>query len=102
MSTEKIDRDIIKLLQEGEPLSDPSQQVTQYIINNILYFSDVKEVSELSSFIKAISSGKALILIEGEEYGIELDVVEKEKDRLKNPLLKELSAVQEMVSLSKL
>ncbi|WP_421664646.1 spore germination protein [Lysinibacillus telephonicus] len=85
VSTEKIDRDIIKLLQEGEPLSDPSQQVTQYIINNILYFSDVKEVSELSSFIKAISSGKALILIEGEEYGIELDVVEKEKRSIEEP-----------------
>lgn len=85
VSSEKIDRDIIKLLQQNEPPNNQTQQVTQYIINNILYYLDVKEVPQLSSQIEAISSGKAIILIDGVEQGIELDVIDKEKRAIEEP-----------------
>ena len=102
VGTERVDRDIIKLLQDDEtPINQP-QQVTKYIIENILYFSDTKEVTDFSSLIKAISSGKAVVLIDGAEQGIEMDVVKQEKGQLKSRIRRELFEGQGMVLLSKL
>ena len=76
---EEVERDILKPLQESKLPLDQSLHEMDYIVNNVLYFSDVKIITELSPLIQSLTLGKAIIMIDGLDQALELDAKKAEK-----------------------
>ncbi|TSI06203.1 spore germination protein [Lysinibacillus sp. BW-2-10] len=80
---EEIERDIIRPLQEK--ILGPENQDVHYITENILYSSDVKIGKEISNLIAAITTGKAIIFIDGLSESLEIDVKLPDKRSIEQP-----------------
>lgn len=82
---EEIERDIIKPLQEKQSIDEETSINIQFILDNILYYSDTKKVTEVAKLIPSITAGKAVVLIDGIDAAIELDAMKQEKRSITQP-----------------
>lgn len=82
---EIINRDVLKPLQEQNAPKEGRQPVIRYIMENVLYYSNVKEVTDFSTVISSLVQGKAILFINGIEQALELDVTEQEKRGIEQP-----------------
>ncbi|WP_342462780.1 spore germination protein [Ureibacillus sp. FSL K6-8385] len=82
---EKINQDIIKLLQEHRMVEENKDKIPQYIIENVLYYNDTTTVKDMSKIISAIMQGKAVVFIDGCLEALELDVLQLEKRSIDEP-----------------
>lgn len=82
---EVINHDVIKLLQHYEAPEKEPLDILKFLIDNILYFNDVKKVKDFSTIISSIVQGKAVVFIDGIAEALELDVVTKEKRSIEEP-----------------
>ncbi|MFC5557707.1 spore germination protein [Ureibacillus thermophilus] len=80
-----INQDILKQLQEHVMTEEQHANLPQYIMENILYYNDVVTVQNLSQVIGAIVQGKAIVIIDGIQEALELDVLIKEKRSIEEP-----------------
>ncbi|NLY80877.1 MAG: spore germination protein [Lysinibacillus sp.] len=79
-------RDIIRQLQDHHGMDEnETANITHYIIENLLYYTDVKTVKDESKIITSIVQGKAIVLIDGIQEALVIDVVEKEKRGIEEP-----------------
>lgn len=80
---EVIHHDIMKPLQEE--VANDIENLFQYMIENILYYNDVKVIKDFSTIIASIVQGKAIVFIDGVDQALEVDVVMKEKRTIEEP-----------------
>lgn len=76
---EKIERDIIKQLQNKKHPDNSHTPITTYIMEDVLYYTAVETVKNLAAGIESLLAGKALVFIEGIEQAMALDVYTQEK-----------------------
>ncbi|MFS0864624.1 spore germination protein [Fredinandcohnia sp. 179-A 10B2 NHS] len=84
---EKIDRDIIKLLQEKErPTTTTENRLfTDMLLEDILYHCSGEAESELSSLFTGLLRGKTVILFEKSDQALLLDTYKPEKRGIAQP-----------------
>ncbi len=82
---EEIERDIVKPLQDSKLPIDQSIHEIDYILNSVLYYSDVKIVADVSPLIQSLTLGKAIILVNGYSEALELDAKKPEKRAIEQP-----------------
>lgn len=82
---EEVERDIVKPLQESNYPIDQSWNEIDYILNNVLYYTDVKTVIDIADLIQSLALGKAIIFIDGIEKALELDAKKPEKRAIEQP-----------------
>ncbi|PYF06660.1 GerA spore germination protein [Ureibacillus chungkukjangi] len=82
---EDIERDIVKPLQESNYPIDQSMNEIDYILNNVLYYSDVKTITDSAELIQSLTLGKAVIFVDGIEKSLELDAKKPEKRAIEQP-----------------
>ena len=82
---EEVERDIVKPLQESAYPIDQSLNEVDYILNNVLYYTDVKTVLDIAELIQSLTLGKAIIFIDGNEKALELDAKKPEKRAIEQP-----------------
>ncbi|WP_096551180.1 spore germination protein [Ureibacillus thermosphaericus] len=80
-----INNDVIKPLQDHEMDEEKNIILPQYIIENILFFNDVKAIKDIPKIISAIVQGKAIVFIDGIQEALEIDAIEKEKRSIEEP-----------------
>lgn len=82
---EKIERDIIKQLQDKQPPENSHISITTYIMEEVLYYTAVEKVKNLAAGLESLLAGKALVFIEGIEQAMALDVYTQEKRSIEQP-----------------
>ncbi|MDR4889845.1 spore germination protein [Fredinandcohnia sp. QZ13] len=88
---EKLDRDIIKPLQETRLSQDyiPSKlsanSLTSGLLEDVLYHCSGTSESRLSTLLSGLLRGKCVVLIEGSDQALFLDAFKPEKRSLEQP-----------------
>lgn len=85
VSKDVIDRDIIKPLQEMELPKDLDVVGTDYILEQVLYYSDTKIIENYSKMLQSLTVGKTIVFVEGINKAIEFDAVQIDKRSIEQP-----------------
>jgi spore germination protein KA len=82
---EKIDRDIIKPLQEKQSSNGQLQNFTRWVLEDVLYHCDGKEENQVSKILDELLRGKTVVLVEGTDKSLILDTYKPEKRSVEQP-----------------
>lgn len=84
-SNEIIDRDIIKPLQELSLPKGSDNVGTDFILEQVLYYSDTKIIENYSKLLQSLTLGKTIVFIEGISKALEFDAVQIDKRSIEQP-----------------
>lgn len=85
VSNEIIDRDIIKPLQELSLPKGSDNVGTDFILEQVLYYSDTKIIENYSKLLQSLTLGKTIVFIEGISKALEFDAVQIDKRSVEQP-----------------
>lgn len=85
VSNEIIDRDIIKPLQELSLPKGSDNVGTDFILEQVLYYSDTKIIENYSKLLQSLTLGKTIVFIEGISKALEFDAVQIDKRSIEQP-----------------
>jgi spore germination protein KA len=85
VDNEKINRDIIKPLQEKTLPQEQPPSLTRWLLEDVLYHCDGIEENKVANLIERLLRGSTVLLIEGSEQALILDTFKPEKRGIEQP-----------------
>ncbi|MEN2767563.1 spore germination protein [Ornithinibacillus xuwenensis] len=82
---EKLERDIIKPLQENSRTKDLTKSMMNYINEDVLYDGDVNKTIHMKDLVEGLLRGKVVLLIDGQKEAFHLDAFKPEKRGITQP-----------------